>query len=250
MKENIHYNRIVIKISGEGFCKQGKLGIDAEEVAFIAKEAVQAQSLGKQIAIVCGGGNIIRGGTLSAKGIIKRTTADYMGMMGTLINSLALQEAIEHLGVETRVMSAIDVKAIAEPFIRRKAIRHMEKGRIVILAGGTGNPFFTTDTTAALRASELNARILMKATKVNGVYTDDPTKNPNAVKIPRLTYMEVLNNHYKIMDATAITLCMENQLPILVFNLKQKGNLVRAVQGENIGTIIAFEKGAEHGQCL
>lgn len=232
------FYRIIIKISGEAFCSEGGFGIEPEEVATIARQAYTVHCLDKQIAIVVGGGNIMRGATLSAKGNINRSTADYMGMLATIINSLALQEAIEHLGIETRVLSAIDVKSTAEPFIRRRAIRHLERGRIVILAGGSGNPYVTTDTAAALRASELNADVLMKATKVDGVYTADPKTNPEAKILTHVNYMEVLNKHYRVMDATAITLCMENHLPILIFNLKKNGNLEKAVRGEPIGTYI------------
>ena len=233
------YHRLILKISGEGFCKaDGHGGIDPEEVATIARQSKNALQMGKQVAIVVGGGNIVRGQQLSAQGNINRSTADYMGMLGTIINSLALQEALEHLGVETRVLSAIDVQEIAEPFIRRRAVRHLEKGRIVILAGGSGNPYVTTDTAAALRASDLQADVLMKATKVNGVFTSDPVKDPTAKIIRNLTYMEVLNRKLKVMDATAITLCMDNNLPILIFNLKKDGNMERAVRGEPIGTYI------------
>ena len=230
--------RIVLKVSGEAFCKEGEFGIDPEEVGYLAAQAQMVHQHGKELAIVVGGGNIVRGSVLSARGWIGRSTADYMGMLATIINSLALQEALEHLGMETRVLSAIDVKSTAEPFIRRRALRHLEKGRIVILAGGTGNPFVTTDTAAALRASEIGADILMKATKVDGVYTSDPKRDTHAKPLPFLSYMEVLNNHYQVMDATAITMCMENNLPILVFNLKKKGNLERAVEGELVGTYI------------
>lgn len=233
------FNRIVLKISGEGFCKSGAGGgIDPEEVATIARQAKNTLSLDKQIAITVGGGNIVRGQNLSAQGNINRSTADYMGMLGTIINSLALQEALEHLDVETRVLSALPVKEVTEPFIRRRAIRHLEKGRVVILAGGSGNPYVTTDTAAALRASDLQADILMKATKVDGVFTSDPVSDPNAKIIRNLTYMEVLNRHLKVMDSTAITLCMDNNLPVLIFNLKKDGNLERAVRGEPIGTYI------------
>ncbi|RME78331.1 MAG: UMP kinase, partial [Planctomycetota bacterium] len=199
MRRNFH--RILLKISGEAFCEEGGFGIEPEEVSSMATQAKIVHDLGKELAIVVGGGNFIRGATLSSKGKINRSTADYMGMLATIINSLALQEAIEHLGVETRVLSAIDVKQTAEPFIRRRAIRHLEKGRIVILAGGTGNPFVTTDTAAALRASELNAEVLMKATKVDGVYTSDPKKDEEAQILQYISYMEVINKSYRVMDA-------------------------------------------------
>ena len=243
-----NYQRIVVKISGEAFCREGNFGIDPGEVARIAKEIVEVYKLGKELAIVVGGGNIVRGAMLSNLGNIHRSTADYMGMLATIINSLALQEAIEFLGVETRVLSALDVKAAAEPFIRRRALRHLQKGRIVILAGGTGNPFVTTDTAAALRASELNADILMKATKVDGVFTDDPKKNPEAQILTQISYMEFLNQHYKVMDATAITMCMENHLPIVIFNIHKDGNLKKAAQGEAVGTYIGSEVSMAFGK--
>ena len=197
--------------------------------------------MGVQVAVVVGGGNFVRGETLSSAGHIQRTTADYMGMLATIMNALALQDMLETLGCPTRVASAINVSQVCEPFIRRRVIRHLEKGRVVVLAAGTGNPFFTTDTCAALRATELNADILMKATKVDGVYDSDPKKNQNAQMFDRLTYKQVITDNLRVMDMTAISLSMERKIPILVFNLKKSGNIARAVQGEQIGTLITAE---------
>jgi len=231
------YRRVLLKLSGEAFSGPGAEGLDSSEVAFIAGEAERVASLGVELAIVVGGGNIVRGAVLSAMGV-DRATADYMGMLATVINGLALQEALERRGVATRMLSAIEMRAVAEPFIRRRALRHLEKGRIVILAAGTGNPYFTTDTAAALRAAELGAQVLLKATQVDGVYSGDPHKDPSATRYDRLTYLEVINNDLRVMDATAVTLCRENRLPIVVFKLREPGNIVRAVRGEPIGTII------------
>ncbi len=234
------WKRVLLKISGEGFCKEGGHGIDSEEVAHIAETAKRVHALGRELAIVVGGGNMVRGSQISAQGI-NRATADYMGMLATVINAVALQDALERIGVETRVQTAISASQIAEPFIRRRCLRHLEKGRVVILAGGTGNPWMTTDTCAALRAHEIGAEVLLKATKVDGVYTADPKKDPKAERFKRLTYLEVLNKKLKVMDATAITLAMEHHLPILVFDMKKPGNIERAVQGQDIGTLIASE---------
>ncbi len=231
------YRRILLKISGEAFGTQGGVGLEVDEVGSIAKQIVSVAEQGVQIGVVVGGGNFVRGGTLSQIGV-GRVTADQMGMLATAINALALQDSIEKLGKETRVLSAVEMRSIAEPFIRRRAVRHLEKGRIIILAGGTGNPFFTTDTTAALRASELGAEVVLKATKVDGVYSSDPVKDKSATKFERLSYMEVIQKQLKVMDTTAISLCMENRLPIIVFNLRTEGNIERAVRGEPIGTWI------------
>ncbi len=212
-------------------------GIDAATVDFMAKEIRDVASMGIQISIVIGGGNIFRGVQGSLEGM-ERASADYMGMLATVINSLALQDALEKMGIFTRVMSAIEMNRIAEPYIRRRAVRHLEKGRVVIFAGGTGNPFFTTDTAAALRAMEVKAEVILKATKVDGVYDQDPMIHRMAKKFQTLSYIEVLNRGLKIMDATAISLCMDNCLPIIVFNLTQKGNVKKVLLGEKIGTII------------
>jgi uridylate kinase len=231
------YKRVVLKISGESIGqKPHNIGISQEslkEVAYEIKEALEETNI--QLAIVIGAGNILRGKDVS---FIERTTADYMGMLATVINALALQSALESVGLTTRVMSAIEMPRIAEPYIRRRAIRHLEKGRIVIFAAGTGNPYFTTDTTAALRAIEIHADILLKATQVDGVYSDDPKKNPKAKKYKTLTFIEAINKGLKIMDTTAFSLCMENNLPVKVFNLYKKGNLLKALKGEEVGTLI------------
>ncbi|MBI4575994.1 MAG: UMP kinase [Planctomycetes bacterium] len=233
-----HFQRILLKVSGDAFCKEDGQGIDIDEVRSIAEQAKEVLAFGKQLAVVIGGGNILRGATMAVRGI-NRATADYMGMLATIINALALQDQLERTGVETRILSAIEMHQVAEPFIRRRAIRHLEKDRVVILAGGTGNPFFTTDTTAALRAKEIGADILMKATKVDGVYDKDPHLHPDAVRFEHLDYLAVLNRKLKVMDSTAISLCMDNHLGILVFNLKTPGNIVKAANGEPIGTLIA-----------
>ena len=231
------YNRILLKISGEALLGSEPLGLDLDVVHSIASEVAQVHAIGVELAVVIGGGNIFRG-ALDSGTTIERTTGDYMGMVATVINALALQSVLEKEGVPTRVQSAISMSQVAEPYIRRKAIRHLEKGRIVIFASGTGNPFFTTDTAAALRAMEIGAGILMKATKVDGVYTADPELDPDAVKLDRVTYREVLDRGLKVMDATAIALCMDNDMSIMVFNLKNKGNMIRAVTGETVGTIV------------
>ena len=235
------FKRIILKISGEGLCKTNGFGLDSDEIKNIAREAADVAARGVQVGVVIGGGNFIRGGTLSQSGQVRRATGDYMGMLATCINGMALQDTLEEMGVETRMLSAIEMKEVAEPFIRRRAIRHLEKGRIVILAGGTGNPYFTTDTCAALRASELQADVLMKATKVDGVFTADPMKDPLATRFDQLTYEEVMQRQLRVMDMTAISLCMENKIPIIVFNLKKPGNIARAVSGENVGTIITSQ---------
>jgi uridylate kinase len=235
---NPPYRRVVLKISGEGFCKPGEFGIDPEELRFIANEIASAIAAGIQIAVVVGGGNIIRGGVLAKHGEVNQSTADYMGMLGTVINGLALREALDNLGHPARLMSAIDIPAVAEPFIRGRALRHFEKGRTLILAAGTGNPFFTTDTCAALRGTELGADILLKATKVDGVYTSDPNKDPAAQRFDELTFAEAVEKKLGVMDLTALTMCMEQELPVMVFNFREAGNTVRVVSGESIGTLI------------
>ncbi|MCX5674187.1 MAG: UMP kinase [Planctomycetota bacterium] len=232
------YKRVLLKVSGEGFCKPGGFGLDAEEVRGIARQVKEVVQSGCQLAIVVGGGNYLRGLALAEAAHIRRATADYMGMVATVINALALQDCLESLEVDTRVQCALEMKDVAEPFIRRRAIRHLEKGRIVILAGGTGNPFFTTDTCAALRANELGAEVLLKATKVDGVYSDDPQKNPKAVRYSHLTYDDVLRQGLKIIDGAAIALCKDNHIPIIVFNLKREGNIRRVIAGKKIGTRI------------
>ena len=232
------YKRVLLKVSGEGFCKAGGFGLDPEEVRTIARQAKEVVEGGCQLAIVVGGGNYLRGLQFAKAADIKRATADYMGMVATVINALALQDCLESLGVNTRVQCAVEMRDVAEPFIRRRAIRHLEKGRIVILAGGTGNPFFTTDTCAALRANELGAEVLLKATKVDGVYSDDPQKDPKATRYSHLTYDDVLRRDLKIIDGAAIVLCKDNHIPIIVFNLKREGNIRRVIAGERIGTRI------------
>jgi len=231
------YQRVLLKLSGEAMMGDQEYGIDPRVVQTVAQEVREIRTLGVEVAIVIGGGNIYRGVAASAEGM-DRTSADHMGMLATVINSLALQDALEKMGVFTRVLSAIEMNRIAEPYIRRRAVRHLEKGRVVIFAGGTGNPFFTTDTAAALRAMEVKSQVILKATKVDGVYDRDPLVNPKAKKFEKLSYIQVLNLGLRIMDATAISLCMENRLPIIVFNLAQRGNIKRVVLGRKIGTII------------
>ena len=231
------YGRVLLKLSGEALMGEQQFGIDPAVATQIAKEIAEIQSLGIQTAIVIGGGNLFRGLAASAKGM-DRATADYMGMLATVINGLALQDALEHVGVQTRVVTAIEMRAVAEPFIRRRAIRHMEKGRVVVFAAGTGNPYFTTDTAAALRAMEMKAEVIMKATKVDGIYSADPMLHPEATKYDSISYIKVLEQGLKVMDATAISLCMDNKLPIVVFNLRTPGNMRRAVLGEAVGTTV------------
>jgi len=234
------YKRVVLKLSGESFSHAGERGIGMEEVAHIARQIQLAQQQGCQIAVVIGGGNILRGTQFKAASgaSIQEATAHYMGMLATVINGLALQDALEIIGCETRLMTAIEMKGVAEPYIRRRARRHLEKNRIVILAAGTGSPFVTTDTAAAQRCMELEADILIKATRVDGVYTDDPEKNPHAVMYTELDYNTVLERNLRVMDSTAITHCMEHAMPILVFNFRKEGNIQKAVRGEKIGTRI------------
>jgi len=235
--EKPKYRRVLIKLSGEVLIGAQPFGIDPVVAEEIADEIVDVHSLGVEIAIVVGGGNIIRGVNASQMGV-ERATGDYMGMLGTVINALALQSALENRNIYTRVLSAIHMAEVAEPFIRRRAIRHLEKRRIVIFAAGTGNPYFSTDTAAALRAMEIRADVILKGTKVDGVYDSDPLKNKDARLFERLTYLQVLEKGLKVMDTTAISLCMDNDLPILVFNLKRKGNIKRAVLGHPIGSLI------------
>ncbi|HZL86795.1 MAG TPA: UMP kinase [Pirellulaceae bacterium] len=233
------FRRIVLKLSGESLSHSGERGIGTEEVVLIAKEIKAASETGCQVALVVGGGNIIRGAQYKSAGSsIQEATAHYMGMLGTVINALALQDALESIGADTRVMTAIHMQGVAEPYIRRRAKRHLEKGRIVILAAGTGSPFVTTDTAAAQRALEIEADILMKATSVDGVYSDDPKKNPHAVFYSELDYSTVLEQNLRVMDSTAIAHCMEHNMPILVFNFRKAGNILRAVRGERVGTRI------------
>jgi uridylate kinase len=232
------YSRVLLKISGEGFCHEGSFGIEGPELEGIARQCVEVAKTGVQLAIVVGGGNFIRGSTFAEDGNIPRATADYMGMLATVINAVALQETMERMGQPTRVQSAISVYSVCEPFIRRRAVRHLEKGRVLILAAGTGNPFFTTDTCAALRATEIGADVLLKATKVDGIYTADPKKDPKAKLLHKVTYEEVLARKLRVMDLTAITLCMERKLTLVVFNLKTPGNIARVARGEDVGTKI------------
>src|SRR3989440_2927288 len=238
MPDGPKYKRVLLKISGEGFCPEGGFGIEGDELNTIARECVDVCQTGVQLAVVVGGGNFIRGATFSEQGHIPRATADYMGMLATVLNALALQEMMEKMGQPTRVQSAISVYSVCEPFIRRRAIRHLEKGRAVILAAGTGNPYFTTDTCAALRATEIQADVLLKATKVDGIYDSDPKKNPHAKLYHNVSYAEVLEKQLRVMDLTAITLAMERRIPLVVFNLKTPGNIARVMRGETIGTKI------------
>ena len=236
------YKRILLKISGEAMMGDQAYGIDPSTVDFMAKEIKDAVSMGVEVAIVIGGGNIFRGVEASVKGI-ERASADYMGMLATVINALALQNYLEKYGIPTRVQSAIEMKELAEPYIRRKAMRHLEKGRTVIFAAGTGNPYFTTDTAASLRAMEIDAAVILKATKVDGVYSSDPVKDPTAKKYDTVTYIDVLKKGLSIMDSTAISLCMDNNLPIVVFNLRGKGNIRKILEGKKIGTLVRGNDG-------
>jgi len=234
---DLKYQRILLKISGEALAGEHEYGLSAEVVRFIAEEVRDIHRLGVQIGMVIGGGNIFRGIEASSQGM-DRSSADYMGMLATVMNGLALQDALERIGVDTRVQTAIEMREIAEPFIRRRAVRHLEKGRVVIFVGGTGNPYFTTDTAAALRAMEIGADVVFKATKVDGVYSADPKTDPTAKKFDEMTYLEVLSRRLKVMDSTAISLCMDNGFPIVVFNLQEKGRLRQLVFGERIGTLV------------
>ena len=235
------YKRIILKVTGEVFAGPQKFGIDGKTVKAFAEELKEVKEMGCELALVIGGGNIFRGTVASEIGM-DRASADTMGMLATVINSLALQDALEKIGVSTRVLSAIEMRQVAEPYIRRRATRHLEKGRVVIFAGGTGNPYFTTDTTASLRAMEIGAEVILKATKVEGVYDADPFRHEGAKKFEELTYIEVLNRKLKVMDSTAVSLCMDNHLPIIVFNIMEKGNIKRVVSGEPIGTLVSGGK--------
>ncbi|MBI2820643.1 MAG: UMP kinase [Acidobacteria bacterium] len=231
------YRRVLIKLSGEALTGEKGFGVDPDVMDDIADQVIDIHNLGVETAVVVGGGNIIRGVSVSAAGL-DRVSGDYMGMLATVINALALQNALENKGVYTRVLSAITMAEVAEPFIRRRAIRHLEKRRVVIFAAGTGNPYFSTDTAAALRAMEIRAEVILKATKVDGIYDSDPVINKDATFFRELTYFQVLEKGLKVMDATAISLCMDNQLPIIIFNLKRRGNIRRAIMGEQIGSLI------------
>ncbi|HEY2942550.1 MAG TPA: UMP kinase [Vicinamibacteria bacterium] len=231
------YRRILLKLSGEALLGEKTFGIDRDFTDYLAHEIKQVHALGVQVSAVVGGGNIFRGVSETAQGM-DRVSADYMGMLATVINGVALQDALERAGLITRVMSAIEMREVAEPFIRRRAIRHLEKERVVIFAGGTGNPYFSTDTAAALRAMEIKAEIILKGTKVDGIYDADPLKDPGARKFDRLTYFDVLQKGLKVMDTTAISLCMDNGLPIIVYNLKQKGGLKKILTGGKVGTMV------------
>ena len=235
-ESDLKYRRVLLKLGGESLAGDRSFGIDPDSVTALATRIVAAHKLGIELAIVVGGGNFWRGGENSD---INRATADYIGMLGTVMNALALQEAIERLDIPSRVQTAIEMREVAEPYIRRKAMAHLGDGRIVIFAAGSGNPFFTTDTAGALRAMEIGADALLKATKVDGAYTDDPMTNPNATRIDHITYLDALNNGLKILDATAFSLCMDNNLPIIVFRLEDPGSLVRILKGERVGTLVA-----------
>lgn len=229
------YRRVLLKVSGEALMGKESFGISTGMLSYVADEMLGAHGMGVELGVVLGGGNIFRGVSQSAQGM-DRVQADYMGMLATLINSLALQDALEKKGVPTRVMSAVTVPQVAEPYIRRRAIRHLEKGRVVILAAGTGSPYFSTDTAAALRAQEIAAQVLIKATKVDGIYDADPVTNPDAVKMSKVTYDEVLTRHLKVMDSTAISLAGDNKMPVIVFDLLTKGNIARVLKGEKVGS--------------
>ena len=231
------YKRVLLKLSGEALMGEQQFGVDPAVVTRIARDVGELQGLGVETAIVIGGGNIFRGLAASARGM-DRATADYMGMLATVINGLALQDALEQQNIVTRVVTAIEMRAVAEPFIRRRAVRHLEKGRVVIFAAGTGNPYFTTDTAAALRAMEIRAEVILKGTKVDGVYSADPMLDPTATKYPTISYLQVLERQLRVMDATAISLCMDNKLPIVVFNLRQPGSIRQVVMGEPVGTTV------------
>ena len=237
MDSRPRYRRILLKLSGEALGGDKDFGVDFDLVRKIARQVKRVHDMGVEIALVVGGGNIFRGQAVAERGL-DRATGDYMGMLGTVINALALQDALEKLGLPARTMSAVQMNQVAEPYIRRRAVRHLEKGRVVLLAGGNGNPYFTTDTTAALRAVELEAEVVMKATKVDGVYTADPFRDPTATKFQRLDYMEVLNRGIDVMDNTALTLCMDNGVPIVVFDMLKEGNMERVVCGDPIGTLV------------
>ena len=237
-REAVRYKRILLKLSGEALLGDRQYGVDPSFCAFIARQVAEVIGLGVQVGIVVGGGNIFRGLAAAASGM-DRATGDYIGMLATVMNGLALQDALERAGVQTRVMTAIAMHEVAEPYIRRRAVRHLEKGRVTLFVAGTGNPYFTTDTAAALRAVEINAEVLLKATRVDGVYDADPLKNPTARRYSRLEYGDLLRDQLKVLDATAVSLCMENDLPIVVFDLNQPDNIKRVAMGEPVGTLIA-----------
>jgi uridylate kinase len=234
----LRYRRVLLKLSGEALMGTSTFGIDPEVVRVLSDELAEVHAMGVQLALVVGGGNIFRGVKAAASGM-DRVSGDHMGMLATLINSLALQDQLEQRGIQTRVLSALEMRQVAEPFIRRRALRHLEKGRVIILAAGTGNPYFTTDSAAALRAMEVKAEVLLKATKVDGIFDADPVLHPNAVKFDRIGYREVLERGLKVMDATAISLCMDNKLPIVVFNIRQDGNIRRVIRGDEIGSVVS-----------
>jgi len=238
--ETVHFRRILFKISGEILAGERPFGIEGERLAELAGEIRAVHELGVEIGVVIGGGNIFRGLSEAGRGM-DRVNADHMGMLATVINALALQDCLEQQGLFTRVMSAINMEEVAEPYIRRRAIRHLEKGRVVIMAAGTGNPYFTTDTAAALRAVEIGAEAILKGTKVDGVYSGDPMENPDAERYERLSYMDVISRGLRVMDSTAVSLCMENRLPIIVFNLNQRGTLRRLILGDRVGTVVGEE---------
>jgi uridylate kinase len=232
------YKRVLLKLSGESLAEQdGGFGIDVDAIKNIANEVLEGKNLGVQMAIVIGGGNIFRGATASNLGM-ERVTGDYMGMLATIINALALQHALEDVGIQTRVQTAIEIPQVAETYIRRRAIRHLEKNRVVIFAAGTGNPYFTTDTAASLRAVEIGADVIFKATKVDGVYSADPMKDDSAIKFNQLTYLEILKKGLQVMDSTSVSLCMDNKLPMIVFNVREKSNIKKVLMGEKIGTLV------------
>ncbi|MEM1011923.1 MAG: UMP kinase [Planctomycetota bacterium] len=238
MSDGLAYKRVLLKVSGEGFSSEGGFGIEAEPMERLARELVEVAQTGLQLAVVVGGGNFIRGATFSEDGRIPRHTADYMGMLATVLNALALQETLESLGHPTRVLSAFPISTVCEPFVRRRAIRHLEKGRIIILAAGTGNPFVTTDTCAALRANEIEADVVLKATKVDGIYDKDPKKHADAVKHDEVSFEQVIRDDLKVMDTAAFAMCREQKMPLVVFNVLEPGNVMRVVKGEKVGTRI------------
>ena len=231
------FRRVLLKLSGEALTGEFRFGIDSDMLEYVAREIVSAKELGTEIALVIGGGNIYRGLAAAERGV-DRVAGDYMGMLATVINAMALQDCLEKTGVVTRVMTAFNMEAVAEPYIRRRAVRHLEKGRVIILAAGTGNPYFTTDTAAALRAMEISAEVLLKATKVDGVYDSDPVKNANAVRFDSISYMEVLRRNLRVMDSTATALCKDNGIPIVVFDLNNEGNIRKVIQGDSVGTTV------------
>jgi uridylate kinase len=239
MTETTRYQRILLKLSGEALLGKLEYGVDPSVVAFVAEQVKAVTALGVQVGIVVGGGNIFRGMAAATATGMDRATADYIGMLATAMNGLALQDALERAGVPTRVMTAIDMNEVAEPYIRRRAVRHLEKGRVVVFVAGTGNPYFTTDTAAALRAVEIGAEVVLKATKVDGVYDKDPVKHPDAKRYPAITYGQVLVDGLRVLDAAAVSLCMENDLPIVVFDLDAHENILKAVRGETVGTLIS-----------